>query len=358
MQMATSKLIHLPAFCVVSLVIQPGRISAEDSRPLQVQIPEVSSVAISPDGKVLAAGGSVANRDKNPLSCQEGIVKLWDIASGGEKATHWLSGRRKSGSGYSDVLNWVGTLVFSPDGKYLVAGDRLGYTIWEVTTGKEHLRLEDGFSHTGVAFSPDGKTLAVPANGIGALKEGVREGAQGVRLVELVTSGEGARLPHGGSGEIFSVAFSPDGKLLATSGSDCNLTVWDVRAKSILFKDSIGWVLNSCNFSPDGSLLVAAGEGGVVKVYKLRTQDKQVRVEKQKDRGYLDAIFALVFPPDGKKLLLVGQNRIHVWDPVSWRRMASLKGNSVAISRDGKLVAIGGIRHGMVEVGDAIKLVK
>lgn len=348
MHSTTSRHACLVVLCVVGLATWPGRCLADDFKTLQVKMPTVASVAISPDGKTLATGGSAANRDGDPFSCNEGTIRLWDLPSGREKATFWQSGRRKSGSGFSDVLNWVSALVFSPDGKYLVAGDQRGYRVWELSTGKEHLCLEDGFSHSGAVFSPDGKILAVPANGL-------RERNNGVRLVEVATGREVTRFPAQGglrSGQILSVAFSPDGKLLATAGSDCDLTVWDLSTKSILFEDEIRWLLESCSFSPCGSLLVAAGEGGVLKLYKVTTQGKRARLEKQEDRGYLNATYGLVFSQQGKELFAVSKYEIVVWDPAGWRKKATLKGNCVAMSRDGKLIAIGQWERGIIKVGE------
>ncbi len=349
--MHLTKLARLLVCCLLGLAGSSARSPADDFKSLQVKMQRVASVAISPDGKTLATGGEAPSRVKGGL--EEGIIKLWDMATGREKETLWQSGRRERAvNDFSDNANSVRTLVFSPDGKFLVGGDILGYRVWEVSTGKEHLSLEDGFSYTGAAFSPDGKTLAVPANGI-------LERPIGVRLVEVATGREMARLPLEGAGHILSVAFSPDGKLLTTAGIDCNVTVLDLSTKVVLFKDEVRWALDCCCFSPGGLLLVSAGEGGVLKLYKVTTQDKQVRVEKQEDSPrYRDPTYSLVFSPDGKQLLAVGSNEVHVWEVAGWRKIAALKGNCVAVSRDGKVIAVGDSRRGIVEVGEAIKLLK
>jgi WD40 repeat protein len=145
----------------------------------------VFCVTISPDGKTVAIGGSAPSR--TPGGLNEGIIKVYDISSQREKATLWQSGKKVTGRMTSDTRNHVGSLAFSPDGKILVGGDQLGYRLWDVSTGKELMFLPDGFAYTGAAFSPDGKTLAVPARGV--LNE------RGVRLVEVATGHEVGMLP-------------------------------------------------------------------------------------------------------------------------------------------------------------------
>jgi WD40 repeat protein len=348
--MHITNLAHPLVFCLVVLAASTAQGLGDDTSSFQVEMQRVASVAISPDRKTLATGGSAPSRVRDGL--KEGIIKLWDMTTGRKKGTLWQSGRRETNGGFSDTANSICTLVFSPDGKFLVSGGQLGYKVWEVSTGKEHLSLEDGFSHTGAAFSPDGKTFAVPANGR-------LERRRGVRLVEVATGRETAHLPLVGGGQIYSVAFSPDGKALATSGIDCNVTVWDLSTKAVLFKDEVRWVLECCRFSPDGRHLVAAGEGGRLKLYKVTTEDEQVRVEKQKDSSrYEGSTYSLLFSPAGEELLAVGFNQVHVWEVAGWQESAALKGNCVAVSRDGKMIAVGDQKRGIVEVGELSKLLK
>ena len=118
-------------------------------------------------------------------------------------------------------------------------------------------------------------------------------------------------------------------------------------------------MLECCRFSPDGRLLVAAGEGGVLKLYGAAAQDKRVRVEKQNDSPwYPGAASSLAFLPDGKRLFAAGYNRTQVWEVDGWRRTTGVRGNCVAVSHDGKTVALGDYRRGIVEVGEAIKLLR
>jgi WD40 repeat protein len=100
----------------------------------------VTSVAYSPDGKTLASGG------------QDGTIKLWDVATGKERATF---------QGHP-VSDWVTSVAYSPDGKTLASGSGETIKLWDVATGKEQATLNNGHTASvkSVTYSPDGKTLA------------------------------------------------------------------------------------------------------------------------------------------------------------------------------------------------------
>lgn len=171
----------------------------------------VYSVAFSPDGKRLASGGYDGGDIYS--SRDDRTVKLWDVAAGTELAT--LNGHKAA----------VNSVVFSPDGKMLAsASNDKTIKLWDVATGKELATLQ---GHTGdvcsVAFSPDNMTLA----------SGGRD--ERIKLWEVVP---GRVVPHkelttlavppfGFGDHVHSVAFSPDGKTLA-SGSFNGIRLWDV----------------------------------------------------------------------------------------------------------------------------------
>ena len=206
----------------------------------------VRSVAFSPDGRRLASGA----RDQT--------VRLWDVATGREQARL---------TGHTDAV-W--SVAFSPDGRRLASGaEDHTVRLWEVATGREQARLT---GHTGgvrsVAFSPDGRRLAS-----GAVD-------QTVRLWEVATGREQAQLP-GHTGGVRSVAFSPDGRLLASGAEDHTVRLWTVetggwwRGRRRLHEQAqlpghTGGV-RSVAFSPDGRWLASGAWDNTVRLWDVAT---------------------------------------------------------------------------------------
>lgn len=206
----------------------------------------VSCVAFSPDGKMIASG----SWDKT--------AKLIDLQSGNIIRT--LSGHE----------GWVNSVAFAPDGKTVATGSQDGAVrLWNVQTGK--IVREQSEFITGVravAFSPDGKLLAA-----GGWIPGKTEGAVttlvggGVRLWDVATGTVLADLV-GHAGEVTSVSFSPDGRILASGSEDTTVILWDVGRKEMLdqLTGHTGKIV-SVAFSPDGMLLASGATDGKVIVW-------------------------------------------------------------------------------------------
>ncbi|WP_217241591.1 helix-turn-helix domain-containing protein [Streptomyces sp. AC555_RSS877] len=158
----------------------------------------VTSLAISPDGTILAVGG-YGETDPNHQITR--VTRLRDLSTGRTFAT--LNGHTG------------GIMAFSPDGETIATGGSDGTArLWDVPTGRAKATLTGHTSSvTSVAFSPDGRTLAT----------GSHDG--NVRLWDTATGYTRAILTEFGG--VTSIAFSPDGRTLATGSDDGDVQLWD-----------------------------------------------------------------------------------------------------------------------------------
>jgi WD40 repeat protein len=300
----------------------------------------VVRVAYSPDGKVLATRG------------EDGLV-VWDVAAG--KELHPFPGHRAP----------VRALAFSPDGRLVASLDEsrvLG--LWEAGTGKPLLPMPPQQSEAvlGFRFAADGTLFSAVGSDatvrVWTVTDGMKERRFRVGTEETVREWErlGFRLgreflPDGSPSPCF--VYSPGGKLLAVTGADQAIHLWDVAAGKELrslrgHRGQVGRLL----FSPDGRLLVSKGVDRTIRLWDVRTGQELGHF-----RGAENESASFRFSPDSKVLLWRWGDVLHQWDVAGREELHRFAGAgdqylAAEFLRDGKALAL--TRHGAVHVWDLV----
>jgi WD40 repeat protein len=265
------------------------------------------SICFSPDGTLLAAGRG------------DGAVGIWD-----RRTRRWV----RVLAAHTD---FVKALCFTKDGKTLISGSQDGTTrFWDVRTGT----LQRSVQSTGncLAISPDGRLLAIASVG----------------TVTLWSLAAGKKVQHwqAHGDNVASVAFSPDGRSLATGGSDEDFSahIWDVATAKM--KQDLRGVSDfrsgvwSLAFAPSGRVLASGGNRACL--WSART-GRLLKMLQHEPVGN----WSVAFSPDGRFLATgTEHDGVQVRDTRTWAIRAALPARgrevfSLAFSRDGHTLAAG-----------------
>src|SRR5262249_39115630 len=248
-------------------------------------------------GKMLASGGG-ADR----------TVKLWDLAgwkAGAFAPVRTLVGKYKPKGG-------IGSVTFSPDGKFLASRSNDGtITLWDVATGEQGKILQGNFVSSQLAFNP-----ALPHPDGSILAAGSADGK--IRMWSL-PAGKlvGEPLPAHGGKAVRQVAFSPDGKLLATAGEDGLVRLWDLPDYTPLTEFNCDAVVTSVGFSQDGKALAVGCDEPKKSVLVWDITDP-TNWQLKAELGRLSNAYFLGFQPGGNLIASRGSSgsdwTLQLWD--------------------------------------------
>ena len=190
----------------------------------------------------------------------------------------------------------------SPDGARIAAWDAdRSATVLDAATGAEvhSFRMAPAGSKKSLAYSPDGRLLA-----------GTGEDSTQIDIWDAQTLRPVARLT-GHTGLVYSVAFSGDGLLLASASSDRTVRVWEVAAaKCVAVLTGHTDEVLTAAFHPDGKRLASAGRDRAIWLWDLSTGEEVARLE-----GHTNYVFSLAFSPDGATLVSgSGDGTVRIWD--------------------------------------------
>ena len=332
-------------------------------------INQKSALAFSPDGRFIATTGEDNVINLTDLKSWKGIqtftghtglvrsisfspdcsqvvscsndktVKVWDV----KPCTSQLL--TDSLSQNVSLNSLTGNIAFSPDGKYLAAGfdSKAGTAmIWDAATGQQSQLLA---GHTqgirSVAFHPDGHLLA-SASTDGTVK--IWDAQSGLEVESFSGHGDG----------INTIAYSPDGSFLASGSGEKTIKIWNANTGKVIHTLS-GHTdeIESVAFSSDGRLLASGSSDTNVKIWDVNT-GQEIQTFVAHDEGVLSVAFC----PESNRLATTGwENTVKIWEPKTGKKLQSLSGHtsfvqSVTFNRDGSRIASAS-SDGFLKIWDA-----
>jgi hypothetical protein len=273
----------------------------------------VHAVALNPDGSVVAIA-----RDDSKVDLIE--VDTDEV-------------RAPVGPQYSYVSNRIYAVAFSPDGRYLAVGGTDQYaTVWDTSDGSHVQSPHAASTVRSVTFSPDGQLLGAACSD------------NSLRVWRWRQRAERTFHHVGRASAVLAVAFNPAGDRVASGGGDRTVRVWSVLTGGQIRELGHGATVRAVAFSRDGRLLATASDDGT-RVFDAYKPLDLVPIERT-------GRTAVAFGRDGRTLVVAGRTGMSILDSVTgdvrWA-LTSVPVNCLGISASGTRVAVG-TERGTVEV--------
>ena len=266
-------------------------------------------LAFSPDGESIAAGNTNTEKLQDGKIWNVGHVKIWDVRTKQERLV--INTGNQS----------LNAIAFSPDGKHLALG---GSGIWDAKSGKQLTYIPpDHFA----CYSPDGSLVA------SALENSIV-------FIDCLSGNRQSQL-DGHTGKVESLAFSPHGRTLASCARDGTVRLWSTQSwQEIKILHGHSRAVTFVAFSSDGGTLASSGEDGTIRLWDVKNSN-ELRI-----MSSLSKYGPLAFSPDLKLVAAVDdiQTCVRMVSVESNRVVSTLRGHwrriySVAFSGDGNTLA-------------------
>ncbi|MDI1480468.1 WD40 repeat domain-containing protein [Polyangium sp. y55x31] len=280
--------------------------SGAEQMKIALQDAGISSLSVTADGKTLA------------VRPWDATVRLLDLEKGTLRSTLTLPDDE-------------GEIGFSRDGKLLGAGGKT-VRVWNIETGQIVREETLPAAASSFAMSPDGSRVAVDVG-------------KTIRVIPLATN-EPIREFAGHTGNIRALAFSPDGKLLASGSHDHTVRLWNVTSglEERILRGHTGLV-ETVAFSPDGKLLASGSQDTSAMLWDVETGKPRQTFQDPKARRS-EMVEDVVFSSDGKLLAVGGlSNSLRIWELETGKARSMPKSSTspfaLAFTPDGKWLVTG-----------------